>query len=62
MSTIGIVLHHYRPEVKQLVQRALDWCDGCGTKVRMPAVDAGLIDHPELGVDDELFFLTDVYR
>lgn len=55
MSNIGIVLHHYRPEVRELVQRALDWCEDCGTKVRMPSVDAGLIDHPELGVDEEAF-------
>ncbi len=55
MTTIGIVLHHYRPEVRELVDRALSWCDECGTKVRMPTVDAELIDQPALGVDEESF-------
>ncbi|MFW2381421.1 MAG: NAD(+)/NADH kinase, partial [Acidimicrobiales bacterium] len=55
MTTIGIVLHHHRPEVLDLVVRALEWCEECKVVVRMPKVDAELINHAELGVDEESF-------
>ncbi len=52
---IGIVLHHYRPEVHSLVDRALEWCSECGVSVRMPKIDAELIERPDLGVAEEDF-------
>jgi NAD+ kinase len=55
LTTIGIVLHHHRPEVHGLVERALNWCQDCTVEVRMPKVDAELIDRSELGVDEESF-------
>jgi NAD+ kinase len=55
MAMIGIVVNHHRPEVLDLVRRALDWCDSCEVKIRMPKSDAELIGHSEYGVDDELF-------
>ncbi len=55
MTIIGIVLHHHRPEVYGLVERALNWCEECAVEVRMPKVDAELIDRSELGVDEESF-------
>lgn len=55
MTTIGIVVHHHRPEVLDLVARALDWCERCEVEIRMPKVDAELIDHSEYGVDEESF-------
>ncbi|NNF55697.1 MAG: NAD(+)/NADH kinase [Acidimicrobiales bacterium] len=55
MTNIGIVLHHHRPEIYALVERALNWCKDCGVRVRMVNVDAELIGHPEFGVLENEF-------
>lgn len=55
MTNIGIVLHHHRPEIYALVDRALNWCKDCGVTVRMVSVDAEMISHPELGVPENKF-------
>lgn len=55
MTRIGIVVHHFRPEVRELVDRALRWCEDCGVQVTMPRSDAELLDHPEFGVANSEF-------
>ncbi len=55
MTVIGVVLHHHRPEVRELVDRALTFCVDCSVEVRMPATDAALIGRPELGVAEATF-------
>ncbi|NNE96768.1 MAG: NAD(+)/NADH kinase [Acidimicrobiales bacterium] len=55
MSIIGIVVHHHRPEVHELVVRALQWCEECSVSVRMPVRDAEMIGRAEFGVDESTF-------
>jgi len=52
--TLGLVLHHHRPEALELAKRALHWC---GSKVgaRMPTIDAEMIGRPELAIDESEF-------
>ncbi|MEL6984707.1 MAG: NAD(+)/NADH kinase [Actinomycetota bacterium] len=51
---LGLVMHHYRPEVRDLANRAIQWC---GETVRpvLPTEDAALIDRPDLAVDADAF-------
>ncbi len=51
---LGLVMHQYRPEVRELARRAIHWC---GETVRpvLLASDADLIGRPDLGVPDERF-------
>ena len=51
---LGLVMHHYRPEVRELAHRAIQWCGETVVPV-LPTRDAALIDRPELGVDEEHF-------
>ncbi len=50
--TMGLVLHHYRPEALELAQRALEWCSTCAVTGRLPMEDAELLGRPELGHPD----------
>ena len=52
---IGIVLHHYRSEVVDLAERALDWCSANDVAAVLPKPDAELLDQSELGLMDESF-------
>ena len=52
---LGMVLHHHRPEVKDLAQRVCTWCEGVGIAVALPADDAELAGVPDLGVDEAEF-------
>lgn len=51
---LGLVMHHHRPEVRDLANRAIQWC---GETIRpvLPAEDAALIDRPDLAIDDDAF-------
>lgn len=54
--SLGMVLHHYRPEALDLAARALEWCKTCAVEGRLPAVDAELLGRSELGeTSDEVF-------
>jgi len=58
MSRFGIVIHHYRPEVRDIARRIIEWCDeegGTGLEVSLPPYDAKLIDRPDLAVDEDVF-------
>ncbi len=54
--SVGLVLHHHRPEAVELGTRALEWCETCGVEGRLPAVDAELLGRPELGEADDAVF------
>ncbi len=54
--SVGLVLHHHRPEAVELGIRALEWCETCGVEGRLPAVDAELLGRPELGEADDAVF------
>lgn len=48
---LGLVIHHYRPDVLDLAKQALTWCEGRISPV-LPTIDAELVGHPELGRRD----------
>ena len=54
-TRIGMVVHHHRTEVKDLVARALDWCEVCDLEPVMPPEDAALVGRPEVAVSEEAF-------
>ncbi len=51
---LGLVLHHYRDDVRELARQAIDWA-GTSVEVRLPKVDAELIGHGDLGVSEDEF-------
>ena len=57
MSKLGIVLHHYRPEVIDIAHRVLKWCAQSVDEisVSLPSHDAQLVGHPELAEEEALF-------
>ncbi len=55
VSTIGLVLHHYRPEALELAARALEWCDAQAVAGCLPKADAELLGRPDLAVHDDDF-------
>lgn len=52
MATVVILLHHERPEARELAIELVQWLTSRDHEVRLPRPDAALIGHPELGVDD----------
>ena len=52
MSTLGITVHHHRPEVVDLATQAIGWATEHAVEVRLPETDAELIGRPELGVPE----------
>lgn len=52
---IGLVLHHYRLEVRDLALTALDWCSRNGIAGTLPPSDADLLERPDLGVSEDIF-------
>ena len=53
MATIAILLHHERHEAVTLATEAVDWLTKRKHQARLPKEDAALIDHAELGVEEE---------
>lgn len=51
---LGLVLHRYRDEVREMARRAVKWC-GDDIEPRLPAEDAELIDRPDLAVPEDEF-------
>ncbi len=51
---LGIVMHGYRPEVRDLARQAVDWC-GEAVIAQLPDEDAALIDRPDLAVAEDDF-------
>lgn len=54
MTTLGIVLHQHRGEVRDLAQQVIDWC-GDEVNVSLPPDDAKLMERPDLAVDEAEF-------
>jgi NAD+ kinase len=54
MATTAILLHHKRREAHSLAVQAVEWLTERAHVVRLPKEDAGLIDRPELGVEESL--------
>ncbi len=54
-ARIGIVLHHHRPEVFDLAQRAISWCTTSGVQPSLPKPDAELIGRTDAAVTDDEF-------
>ncbi len=52
---IGLVIHHHRPEVRELALRALAWCEANGFHGVLPSADAELVERPGLGVAETEF-------
>ncbi len=51
---LGLVMHHYRPEVRDLARQAIEWC-GTAIEPVLPTEDAELIARADLGVDESAF-------
>ncbi len=51
---LGLVMHLYRTDVRDLAAAAIQWC-GEVVKPVLPAADAALIGRPDLGVDEADF-------
>jgi NAD+ kinase len=51
---LGLVMHRYRGEVRDLARQAIAWC-GESIQPVLPTEDAELIDRPDLGVPEEAF-------
>lgn len=51
---MGVVMHLHRPEVRDLVRRAIEWC-GERIELRLPSADAHLVERPDLAMDDADF-------
>ncbi len=52
---VGVVLHQYRSEIRELSRRTLDWCSAHGHLAVLPVDDAELIGRPDLGVVESSF-------
>lgn len=52
---IGLVIHQYRPEVRDLARRALTWCEEQAIVGVLPIDDAALVNRPDLGVPEATF-------
>ncbi len=57
VTCLGIVIHHYRHEVRKMARQVIDWC-GDDVAVRLPAADAALIDRVDLALDEDSFSST----
>jgi NAD+ kinase len=58
VSKLGIVLHHHRPEVRDIAHQVLKWCADQtldDIAVGLPEADARLIGRPELAEDEAVF-------
>ena len=51
---LGIVLHHYRAEVRDMAADVIAWCAD-DIVVRLPPDDAKLIDRPDLAIEEDDF-------
>lgn len=51
---LGLVMHRYRSEVRDLARQAIAWC-GEAIQPVLPTEDAELIGRPDLGVPEEAF-------
>ena len=51
---LGLVMHRYRTNVRDLARQAIAWC-GESVQPVLPAADAELIDRPDLAVADDEF-------
>ncbi len=54
VTSLGIVIHHYRDEVRKMAQQVIEWC-GDDVSVHLPTIDASLVDRSDLAVDEESF-------
>jgi NAD+ kinase len=55
MASIGLVIHHERPEAADLAREAIGWLTERGHGACLPPPDADLIGRSDLGVADERF-------
>ncbi len=55
MASIGLVVHHERPEATELARSTADWLRSAGHAVRLPAADARTVGLDELGVEPSAF-------
>lgn len=51
---LGLLIHHYRPEVAELATRAIKWC-GTSIDAVLPELDADLVGRPDLGIAEDQF-------
>lgn len=51
---LGVVLHHYNPDVLELAKQAIHWC-GSEVEVQLPERDAELVGRSDLAVADDGF-------
>jgi NAD+ kinase len=49
MGAVALFVHHERPEAISLARAAVEWLVAKGHEPRLPAEDADVIAHPELG-------------
>ncbi len=52
MQSLGITVHHHRPEVVQLAAQAMAWAGERNVTIHLPHSDAELVGRPDLGVDE----------
>jgi NAD+ kinase len=54
IERLGLVMHRYRPDVRVLARRAIEWC-GEAVRPILPREDAALIDRSDLGIPETEF-------
>jgi NAD+ kinase len=52
---LGLVMHRYRSDVRDLAFQTIDWCERHGVRPVMPDEDAELVGRPDLGVPEDDF-------
>src|SRR4051812_18466041 len=55
VAVVGVVVHHKRDEAAATAQRIAGWLGERGHEVRVPTVDAGIVELEDLAVPDEVF-------
>lgn len=53
-TCLGIVIHHYRDEVRKMARQVIEWCAD-EVAVRLPVDDAALVDRSDLAVGEDTF-------
>lgn len=46
---LGVVIHHYNPDVHELAKQAIHWC-GTEVEAQLPKIDAGKVGRDDLAV------------
>lgn len=60
MTSLTLVVHHFRGEVTELAAKAIAWCDETGIRVIMHPEDAEVVERPDLAASLEELQSADI--